>query len=298
MLFFNFNFKKVALALFLIVIPLWLLTTDRQSLEQSFLFQTALFVTTSVQKSYHFFTSQITHTTHTYLNLVHTRKTNQKLQKENQKLKTLMALFEEVRQENTRLRTMIQFTKKAPFQLLAAQVVGRDPFSSNNLLTINRGSRQGVKKKMTVVGLNTKTCPAGKPPCPQAQSGFVGYIFRVQAHSSQVMLLTNPSAAVPVRMQNSRIHSILEGSGARLPRLKYLKHRDPVQTGDLIVTADSHPFPVKGFPVGTVDQVQQKDPGQSIPSLSKQVSVKPFIDFSRLEEVFIVIPPSQEASPQ
>ena len=147
MLFFNFNFKKVALILFLIVMPLWLITKDRQSLEQSFLFQAALFVTTSVQRTYHYFTSQITHTTHTYLNLIHTRQTNQQLQKENQKLKTLMALFEEVRQENTRLRKIIQFTERAPFPLLAAQVVGRDPFSSGHLLTLTGEAGTEWKKK-------------------------------------------------------------------------------------------------------------------------------------------------------
>ncbi len=265
--FFNFSLKKTILTVFLIFIPLLLITVDRQAIEKNFLFQSALFVTSHMQSTYYKLTSPITQAAHTYLNLLQTRKTSHHLRQENKKLKSRLQLFEEMKAENHRLRSTLQFAQKSRFQLLAAQVVGRDPISEYHLVTINRGHRAGVRKNMMVIN----------------EKGFVGYVFRVQKKLSQVILLTDPSAAVHALISHSRIHGIVEGSGKNHCWLKYIKRRDPVQVGDKIVTAHQKGLSLKGFPIGLVSQVKKNPYG-----LSQQIKIKPFIQTSELEEVFVV----------
>ena len=268
MFFFNFNLKKIALIAVSLFIPFFLITIDRKNIENNLFFKSVVYTTTKMQTVYQSITSGIANTVNSYFNLIHIRKNNEQLTKENKQLKTELLLFKETQQENVRLRQLIQFTKKADFDLLPAQVIGRSPVSIYHLITINRGTRQGIKKNMMVIN----------------ETGFVGYIFRVQNDSSQVILLTDPSAAIHVVTQDSRVHGILEGTGKNECHLKYLKRRDIVKKGDVVVTAYSHPLSLTGFPVGTIKQVKKPLYG-----LTQTVTIKPFINPSQLEEVFVVL---------
>jgi rod shape-determining protein MreC len=59
-----------------------------------------------------------------------------------------------------------------------------------------------------------------------------------------------------------------------------------VQQGDLVVTSGIDGIYPKGFAIGTVESV---DPG---PGTYHEISVRPAVDFSRLEEVLVVLTPS------
>jgi len=268
MFFFNLSPKTIVWIIISLLIPLFLFTMDRQSTENSLLFRSLFYVTTQTQVMYKNLTSGIENTVNTYLNLIKIKKQSDQLIKENKHLRSQLNLFTEIQQENSRLRQLIQFSKKENFPLISAQVVGRSSLSSYHLVTLNRGSQHGVKKRMMVIN----------------ELGFVGYIFRIKNTFSQVILLTAPNATTHVVLQSSRIHGILEGTGKDHCLLKYLKRRDNVNIGDTVVTTlfDNHTS-VKGFPVGTVSAVKKQPYG-----LTQTVIVKPFINFSQLEEVFIV----------
>lgn len=267
MFFFNFNLKKLVWMVILLLIPFFLITVDRKNIENNFLFKSLIYMTTQSQKKYKQLTFSMKNTVNTYFNLINIKKNNEQLIKENQQLKTQLNLFTEIQQENHRLRKLIQFSKKTDFQLLSAQVVGRSSLSSHHLITINRGTQHGVKKRMMVIN----------------ETGFVGYVFRIQNNSSQVILLTAPSAATHVITKDSRIHGILEGTGRDHCHLKYLKRRDRVKKGDIIVTTSFNELSIKGFPVGTITTVKKQPYG-----LTQTVIVKPFVNPSQLEDVFIV----------
>ena len=267
MYFFNFNIKKAFLIIFIIIVPIFLMTLGRSKTENNFLFRSFAFINSKTQLLYHSLSSSLFDTADTYLNLIHTRKKNRELEKENMQLKSHLTLMTEIQMENKRLNTILNFKKTSQIQFVVAQVIGRDPISEYQLITINRGYTHKIKKNMIVVN----------------EKGVIGYIFRIFSHFSQVILLTDPHAAILSVVQRSRVHGIVEGIDRNKCQLKYLKSRDDVKKGDVVVTSGLNTLLVGGFPIGTVTEVKKQQHG-----LTQEVTITPFVNPSQLEEVLVV----------
>ena len=260
----------------LVLVPLFLITLDRQQLEKNLFFQSFLYLSGKTQMWSQSFSSAIFNTVGMYLHLIHTNKENRQLTLENKQLKAKLILLDEVKQENTRLKNLMQFNQTGNWQSLFAQVIGRDPLSQYQLITLNRGKQHGVEKNMPVI----------------AEKGFIGYVFRTQATFSQVILLTDPHSAVLAVIQRSRIQGIVEGINRNKAQLKYLKRRDDVKEGDIVVTAKTHSTLAGGFPIGRVSKITKETYG-----LTQKVIITPFINPSELEEVLIVTHQNPDRNP-
>ncbi len=267
MYFFNFNVKNMILIIFLIVIPLILITLEPSRIENNFLFRSVFYATGKTQAIYHSAISSIRNTADIYLNLLQAKKTARQLKRENTKLNAQLFLLQEIRQENKRLNKLVKFREKKTLQFIVAKVTGHDPISEYHLVTINRGTDQGVKKNMIVIN----------------EIGFIGYVFRVHSHFSQIILLTDPHANIPVVVQRSRVHGVLEGANKNICKLKYLKRRDDIKKGDIVVTSQLGSSANAGFPVGTVSKVEKQEYG-----LTQDIEVIPFVNPSQLEEVLVI----------
>ena len=265
--FFNFDIKKAILIVFLVITPIFLMTLNRSKTEGNLIFRSFFLINSKIQSIYYSLTSSIHQTTDTYLNLIHIKKQNRSLAVENKQLKSYLALMKETQMENKRLKTILNFKKTNRIKFTVAQVVGRDPISEYQLITVNRGRNHGIKKNMIVIN----------------EIGVVGYVFRLLSNFSQVILLTDPHAVIPAVIQRSRIHGIVEGSNKSVCKLKYLKRRDDVKKGDIIVTSKLSLLSSEGFPIGTVTDIKKQQYG-----LTQEVTITPFINPSQLEEVFIV----------
>ena len=170
--------------------------------------------------------------------------------------------------ENQVLKKMLQFKPEIPFQLLPARVIAKDPLPGYHLLTINRGSAEGVKKNQLAV----------------TGEGVIGYIFHVYTNTSQILLLIDRNAVLPITIQRSRVHALLEGAGRKSLKLKYLKNEDDVVTEDQVVTSGfENKFPA-GLYVGSVSSVQKDEYG-----LSQEVVVTPSFIPSQIEKLFIIL---------
>jgi len=264
--FFNFNIKKAIFFLLLIIVPIFLVTISSSKVERNWIFQSFVLINGKIQILYHSIASSIYNTTDTYLNLINTRKQNRSLIAENKELKSLLKTMSEIKQENTRLNTLLNF-QKPNFEFIAAQVISHDPISDYQLITINRGYAHNVRKKMIVIN----------------EKGVIGYVFRSFSHFSQVILLTDPQSAILAVVQRSRVHGIVEGAKKATCQLKYLKRRDDVNIGDIIVTSNLNPLSPGGFPIGKVKNIKKQQYG-----LTQEVTIIPFINPSELEEVLIV----------
>ncbi|MGE3759649.1 MAG: rod shape-determining protein MreC, partial [Pseudobdellovibrionaceae bacterium] len=130
--------------------------------------------------------------------------------------------------------------------------------------------------------------------------GVVGYVFKPDVFTSQVLLITDRYANVDGVVQRSRARGIVEGKSSSTCQLLYVEKAADVQPGDLIVTSGLDNIFPKGFPVATVDQVS------STPSsVSLKVDLTPVVDPNKIEEVFVILnaaeqdfnPPQQAAAP-
>jgi rod shape-determining protein MreC len=177
--------------------------------------------------------------------------------------------------ENERLRGILDFknSKANQIQLKVAKVVSRNPDRWNNVITIDLGSKHGVKKNMAVI-------------TPQ---GLIGKVQTVSHLFSNVQLITDieQGSRVSALIQNKQSSSfgIIEGYDTKTGYLtmKRIKLDDLASKGDYVVTSGLGGVFPSGLIIG---QVQEVDVGQY--GLTKTATIKPSADLYHLYEVLVV----------
>ncbi len=181
----------------------------------------------------------------------------------------------EIRKENERLREQLGFARSLQQKNIAAQIIGRDPDSLYSGITINKGSRNGIKKGMPVVAIQ------------HGNIGVVGKIVLVGPGTSLVMPLYDSQCNISARIQNTRDLGLVNGNGSLSSplSLKYIKKRvlDELNYGDIVVTSGENDNYMRDIPLGTISKITVLDYDSSL-----DIELNPVIDFSRLETVMVV----------
>lgn len=179
----------------------------------------------------------------------------------------------EYRLENERLKRLLDFkdglARQSGLDVTAAAVIGRDPDNWFSTITLNKGGREGLRENMTVLVPN----------------GLVGRVIALSDHTATVLLITDPRSAVSALLQDTRTPGLVEGIGGVAGRLHmiHIPNDLPVRRGQVVVTSGTGSLFPGGIPVGEVTDVKRDATG-----LFFEASVRPFVDFNRLEEVLVV----------
>lgn len=203
------------------------------------------------------------------------------LKAENQELKEKLKNYEflqrnntEIRKENERLREQLQFATHIEQKNFPAQIIGRNPDNIYSGITINKGSRSGIKKGMSVIAVQNGT------------TGLVGKIVTVGLETSLVMPVYDSKCVVSSRIQNTRDIGLVSGSGnANSPlQMKYIKKRvlPELNFGDIVVTSGETDNYVADIPVGTITNIMVVEYDSSL-----NIEITPVVDFARLETVIV-----------
>ncbi len=190
--------------------------------------------------------------------------------------------LEELRQENRRLREMLSFKEKSSYGLLPAEVTARDPSGWFSTVVINRGYSDGVARDMAVIN----------------NDGLVGSIISVSRNSSKVLLLTDSRRAVSGVVRDSRDSGVIgfvEGSVEQpgYCRMINILREAEIKTGDVVLTSGMGGVFPPGLVIGQVMETGDDEYG-----LLKYALIKPMVNFSRLEEVFVVKSTNIEEYPE
>jgi rod shape-determining protein MreC len=116
-----------------------------------------------------------------------------------------------------------------------------------------------------------------------APPGLVGRLTDVSWHVSKVLLFIDESSNVDAILQRTRTQGIIRGDGARGCELKYILKNQDVQEGEVVVSSGIGGVFPKGLLIGVISRADRQDAG-----LFFKISVTPFVDFSKLEEVLIL----------
>jgi rod shape-determining protein MreC len=262
------KYRTVLLASCLILAALLLYSSQLRNRQQTALFyKVILQITAPLQKILDSSVATVADVWDRYLWLVETDDQNRQLLAENRQLKADLAQLDEVRLANERLRKLLDFKQDVAIPVLPAQVVGEDASSWFRTVVIDKGSHDGLREGLPVV----------------VSEGVVGRTLQVSPYQSRVLLITDASSAVAVLVQSSRSRGICRGEGEELI-LNYALRGDAVQAGDPIVTSGTGGIFPKGLPVGKVSSAYQGPYG-----LFQTIKVAPAVDFSRLEEVLVLM---------
>jgi rod shape-determining protein MreC len=200
-------------------------------------------------------------------NLIELPRENRILRRRTVELADEVAKLREARLENIRLRKLFNFASTAPHRLIPSEVISKNLHLLHNAMVIDVGSADSVAVSMPVI----------------SDAGLVGRITTVSPHYSIVQLILNRDFRASVKIQRSRVDGILAWQGGSTAIIKNISKSQDVRTGDLVMTSEySNTFP-PNIDVGIVSSVKDE-----IGTLFKKVEVQPSVDFTRLQEVFII----------
>ncbi len=202
-----------------------------------------------------------------YFFLISVVEENVRLRKELRQAKSLHHDIKEARLMNARLRRMLGLAREMEREVIAAQVVGKDPSAWFQSIMVDKGSAAGVVKGQPVVN----------------PEGIVGIVINATTHYAKVMLLTDPNSAVDAVVRNSRARGIIKGGAAGHCVFNFVLRKHDVSQGDAVVASGMDGVFPKGSPVGEVATIIKHEAG-----IFQDVTVTPYVDFERLEEVLIV----------
>ena len=221
-------------------------------------------------------------------------KENESLRAENESLRGEMLEAEIQKDELSRLYAYLEIKEgHTDYSLCPALVVANstvsttspsgegdgtasgDDLSGNRVaisLTLNKGSRDGVRTGMPVI----------------TPEGLCGVVVEVEEYACQVATVLDPSVSVGAVTSRGGENGLLEGDNTRLyegcATLRYLRSEADIEMGDLVVTAgigSVYPF---GIPIGRVTKVYS-----NAFSRTTEAVVIPFVDLSDVRHVAILL---------
>jgi rod shape-determining protein MreC len=216
-----------------------------------------------------------------YVYLVDVKDDNKRLASENARLRDEVHKLESEREENHRLKRLLDMKTSVKADMISAVVIGKNTNEFFRVLRISL-DREGhdIVPNLPVLSAD----------------GVVGTTFKVSGDTVDVKLAVDAGSGVDVIVERTGARGFAKGAGDEtkyLMNIEFVQRTDEVEVGDRLITSGvGRRFP-KGIPVGTVTQVVRRDFG-----IYQQVVATPAVDFSRLEEVLIVtsMPGEESAS--
>lgn len=202
-----------------------------------------------------------------YISLVNVHEENEELRAENGRLKLDNSLLVEKVSEYERLKKLLNFREFSKLDSIACNVIGRNITGYLKYIIIDRGSRDGVKRKDPVI----------------SYSGLVGMVSEVYADTAKVEVVLNPGSNVSVMNSRTRTVGIVRGDGRGKMAVDFYDRLDDVKPEDILITSGLGGVYPKGIIVGQVDTVED-----AVMGLFKNLTLTSNVDFYKLENVLVV----------
>ncbi|MBW2432615.1 MAG: rod shape-determining protein MreC [Deltaproteobacteria bacterium] len=181
--------------------------------------------------------------------------------------------WHEIDMANSRLRNLLNFQKAPTHKVVAAEVIGKDPSGWFKTIIIDKGKSDGLKKGLAVV----------------LPTGIVGQVIEAAGHYSKVMLVIDRNSAVDAMVQRSRARGIIKGESADQCRFEFVLRKHDVQIDDTVIASGLDGVYPKGLRIGRVADISQRNA-----DIFYEITVAPFVDYEKLEEVLVILPPQAQ----
>lgn len=210
-----------------------------------------------------------------FLNFSDVKAENKELKKKNYELENKISELSSLEEENERLREVLDFQKQRDeYNYIATNIIG---FAGNGVLdgyVIDKGSDSGIVKNMIVI----------------SAKGLVGQVTSVGKNWAIIQNILSQNIGVSVTVESTNENNgILSGyadvDGEHLTQVINLPLNSEIKEGDTILTSGHGFVYPKGIRVGEVVSIEVDKV-----KVMKKAIVKPFVDFNKLEELFVVVP--------
>jgi rod shape-determining protein MreC len=265
------NNRSKLLLVVLLVTALFLITLDlrgvniakgSRSATQTFL--------APVQRGFSDFFSPVGNFFSDVKNFGNTKAKVTELEKENAKLKSQLVINSDVKGQLAKLKGALNLAGRGGYRVVSARVIGQGSASTfSQTITIDAGSSDGVAKDMTVIN----------------EAGVVGVVKSVTSSSAIVILMSDPTFRIGVRIAGTQSVGIVLGQGSGRYVLQLLDPAGTIKFGDVLLSLGSdnyRPF-VPGLPVGSVSSVDHSNS-----ALTQTASVIGYANLNSLGVVSVI----------
>lgn len=174
----------------------------------------------------------------------------------------------EVRRENQRLRSVLNFEPPPSYSLLQARVMSVSGTSAPVSAMINRGSRSGVAPGMPIIN----------------QYGLIGRVVSVFENVSTIELLTDPGHRVAARVAETREMGIVKYHPWEGMVLDNFPAEGKIAEGNEIISSGLGGTYPAGLLIGTVRSAERM-----VDEPFCRVLLNPAVDFNSIEELFVLM---------
>jgi rod shape-determining protein MreC len=171
------------------------------------------------------------------------------------------------------LADLLELRTQMPLTTAAAEIIGGASLAGFRTVTIDKGTRDGLRADMAVV----------------APAGIVGRVVSPVGRSAKVQLLVDRSAAAGALVERTRAQGVVIGDGENRLLMEYVSEVSDIVVGDVVVSAGIDGIYPKGFVIGSVESVEKNGPAY------RRITIRPAVDFSALEDVLVVLTPASGA---
>lgn len=209
------------------------------------------------------------------IHLGRTRSTISNLKEENAKLRAELIQQQNAKGQAKQLQAALDLAGRASWKTVSAKVLSQgSSISFTHTITIDQGSRAGIKPNLTVVN----------------GSGLVGVVKSVFPNSSIVLLASDPSFKIGVRVARNQSIGILSGQGSNSGVLELLDNTARLKKNDVLLSRGSTnntPF-VPGVPIGRVNKASD-----STNSISQVADITFYANLNALGVVSVILKASE-----
>ncbi len=192
-----------------------------------------------------------------------------------EKLKGASIEIAELNRENEHLRSRLDIKTRMEYETVFAVIIAREPSNYYSIFIINKGSIHGIKRNMPVVTYQ------------RGQKGIVGKILETSRKSSKVLPITGIGSYIGAMLSALRYTGLVKGQSHMEDYLlfDYVDKEAVLNFGDLVVASGQGGIYPRGLKIGKVVGFTKVKYG----IFYKSIRVKPIINFSRLEDVYVIL---------
>jgi rod shape-determining protein MreC len=275
------RYRDIALVIILLAVPFFFLRANiRRPEETSFVDRTVLTLSAPIEYTFSALARGVSSLIAEYVYLVDVKRDNNRLVYKSSRLQAKLGQLSSIEAENRRLRRLLGLRDRVGSETVSALVISKDTtdYFRVSKVTLDTAA-PGIRPNMPVL----------------SPEGVVGKVLRVAGESVQVQLAVDSGFGADVVVERTGARGFVRGGGDNeryLVRVEYVQSTDTINEGDILVTSGfGCRFP-KGLPVARVTKVVKRDFG-----IYQSVEAEPVVDFSRLEEVLIVMTGDENCKP-
>ena len=203
-----------------------------------------------------------------YVAVLDAKRENEQLRSEVERLTGENLQLREGLVASGRLQRVARMRERYEIPMLPGELVGVDASPWFRSVLVDRGRDVGVRSGMPVI----------------SEQGLVGLVTATSRRSAKATLVLDRQTAIDGVIQRSRSRGIVRGRGSDELEFEFVARGSDVHVNDLVITSGLGGVYPKGLYIGRISDVS--DPGEQ---LLQTATIRPAVDFGRLEQVFVML---------